>query len=101
MDGRPITIRETVNAAKDKIGAKDLKGVLKDATKLVVAKGKKVVTIDLPKDKPTAAEIAQGHAGAYGQSPRAQCALGQKGLGGFFPPRSTKSSWADLSGASA
>jgi arsenate reductase-like glutaredoxin family protein len=83
MDGRPITIRETVNAAKDKIGAKDLKGVLKDATKLVVAKGKKVVTIDLPKDKPTAAEIAKAMLGPTGNLRAPTVRLGKKVLGGF------------------
>ncbi|HIG86841.1 MAG TPA: hypothetical protein EYQ25_07355 [Planctomycetes bacterium] len=83
MDGRPLTIRETVNAAKDKIGAKDLKGVLKDATKLVVAKGKKVMTFDLVRQKMTGAELAKVMLGPTGNLRAPTMRLGKKVLVGF------------------
>jgi arsenate reductase-like glutaredoxin family protein len=83
MDGRPLTIRETVNAAKDKIGAKDLKGVLKDATKLVVAKGKKVMTFDLARQKMTSAQLAKVMLGPTGNLRAPTMRLGKKVLVGF------------------
>ena len=41
-----------VNAAKERYGEKDLMGVLGDATRVIVAKGKKVLEFDLRNDPP-------------------------------------------------
>ena len=78
-----MTVRETVNATKERIGAKDLKGVLKDATKLIVAKGKKVNTFDLVKDKPSAAALAKVMLGPTGNLRAPTLRLGKKVLVGF------------------
>lgn len=83
MSGRPLTVRETVNATKERIGAKDLKGVLKDATKLIVVKGKKVNTFDLVKDKPSAAALAKVMLGPTGNLRAPTLRLGKKVLVGF------------------
>ena len=37
-----MTVRETVNASKDRYGERDLMKVLGDATRVIVAKGKKI-----------------------------------------------------------
>lgn len=39
-----------MNAAKDRMGPDDALGFVREHNKLVVAKGKKVVTVDLKKD---------------------------------------------------
>jgi len=39
-----------VNAAKERFGIRDLKKVFDGASKVVVAKGKKIVEVDLKKD---------------------------------------------------
>lgn len=83
MSGRALTIRETVNATKERIGAKDLKGVLLDATKLVVVKGKKVSAFDLAKDKLSAAELAKVMLGPTGNLRAPTMRLGKKVLVGF------------------
>lgn len=43
---------ETVNASKDRIGAKDALKLLDGVRKLVVAKGNKVVSFDLARNRP-------------------------------------------------
>lgn len=43
MEGRDVTVRETVDAKKERYGADDLESLFGDATKLIVAKGKKVL----------------------------------------------------------
>ena len=45
-----MTVRETVNATKERYGEADLAKLFGDASKVVVAKGKKVTTFDLKKD---------------------------------------------------
>lgn len=59
MEGRPLTVRETVNAAKTRIGAKDLAAVLEGVTRIHAAKGKKITTLDLAKDKPSRAQLEE------------------------------------------
>ncbi len=45
-------MNETVNASKEKIGAKDALKLLDGVRKLVVSKGKKTETFDLAKNRP-------------------------------------------------
>ena len=59
-----MTVRETVDAKKTRFGKTDLKALFADATKLVVAKGKKVQEFDPAKD--TAADIAAAALGPSG-----------------------------------
>ena len=59
-----MTVRETVDAKKERYGEADLKALFKGATKLVVAKGKKVVTFDPAKD--AFADIAKAALGPSG-----------------------------------
>lgn len=42
-----MTVRETVNATKERFGTADLPRLLDGASKIVAAKGKKVVAFDL------------------------------------------------------
>ena len=45
-----MTVRETVNAQKERFGPKDLDALFDGANKIVVAKGKKVLTFAPGKD---------------------------------------------------
>jgi arsenate reductase-like glutaredoxin family protein len=56
--GTSPTVRETVNASKERYGRADLSKLFADASKVVVAKGKKVHTFDMKKDAPSAADLA-------------------------------------------
>ncbi|GAB4136165.1 MAG: hypothetical protein Tsb009_03110 [Planctomycetaceae bacterium] len=49
---REITPKEIVNATKEKKGADEALALAREASKIVVARGKKVVTFDMKKDKP-------------------------------------------------
>ena len=53
-----MTVRETVNASKERFGKADLKRLFADASKVHVAKGKKRVEFDLRKDPPAPADLA-------------------------------------------
>ena len=59
-----MTVRETVSATKQRYGKSDLKELFAGASKIVVARGKKVLTLDPEKD-PTAdiAEVVLGPTG--------------------------------------
>ncbi|NNF05497.1 MAG: hypothetical protein HKN21_01930 [Candidatus Eisenbacteria bacterium] len=61
-----VTVRETVNASKEKFGPKDLAKVFEDATKVIVAKGKKVVTFDMKKVSTKDAEFQKAVIGPSG-----------------------------------
>jgi hypothetical protein len=47
-----VTVKETVNATKDRKGPDDALALAKAASKVIVARGKKVVTFDMKKDPP-------------------------------------------------
>ena len=47
-----VTVKETVNAAKEKMGADEALELAANASKIIVARGKKVVTFDMKKDRP-------------------------------------------------
>ena len=85
MEDKPLTVRETVNAAKDRIGEQDLKEVLEGVTRVVAAKGKKVVEYDLAKDKPSMAELAKVMLGPTGNLRAPTIRAGKKLLVGFNP----------------
>jgi hypothetical protein len=61
-----VTVRETVNASKDRYGERDLMKVLGDATRVIVAKGKKVLEFDLKNDPPKKADLVKACLGPSG-----------------------------------
>jgi arsenate reductase-like glutaredoxin family protein len=74
-----------VNAAQQRYGASDLSEVLGDARTLVVAKGKQVLTFDLARDAPSAAELARVMLGPTGNLRAPTARVGKQVLVGFSP----------------
>ena len=54
-----VETREEVNAKKTTLKREDALALVKEADKVYVAKGKKVVYFDLKKDKPSDVELAK------------------------------------------
>ena len=54
-----MTVRETVNAAKERIGEAALAELFDGARKVTAAKGKKVVVLDLAKDADAMERLAE------------------------------------------
>jgi arsenate reductase-like glutaredoxin family protein len=82
LEGR-ATVRETVNASKQRFGADDLGGVLEGASELIVAKGKKVVRVMLAKDELSVEELAKLMLGPTGNLRAPTARVGKKLLIGF------------------
>ncbi len=78
-----MTVRETVNATKERYGKSDLKALFADASKVVVAKGKKVVEFDLKKAPPTSAELEKVVLGPTGNLRAPAIRTGKTWLIGF------------------
>ena len=83
LEARDVTVRETVNASKDRYGKSDLKQLLAEASKVVVAKGKKVVTFDMKQDAPSANELAKVVLGPTGNLRAPAARVGKTWLIGF------------------
>ncbi len=47
-----VTVKETVNATKERIGSDAALELARTVSKIIVARGKKVVTFDMKKDPP-------------------------------------------------
>ncbi|MCA9001824.1 MAG: hypothetical protein KDB61_07870 [Planctomycetes bacterium] len=82
MEDRSATVRETVDAKKQRYGAQDLGSVLDGVRHLVVAKGKKVLTFDLQKD-PDMESIEKAVIGPSGNLRAPTLRLGKRMLVGF------------------
>ena len=54
MSKTPLTTVEQIDARKTKMSAEDALALAKQVDRIVAAKGSKVVTLDLKKDKPNA-----------------------------------------------
>ena len=80
-----MTVRETVNASKERFGEKDLMGVLGDATRVVVAKGKKLVEFDLKSDPPAEADLVKACLGPSGNLRAPAIRKGKTWMIGFHP----------------
>jgi arsenate reductase-like glutaredoxin family protein len=52
LNRRQIGVKETVNAAKVRFEPKDALKMAREASRIVVAKGKKVVTFDMKREPP-------------------------------------------------
>ena len=80
-----MTVRETVNAAKERYGEKDLMKVLGDATSVVVAKGKRVLEFDLKNDPPKKSELVKACLGPSGNLRAPAIRKGKTWMIGFHP----------------
>ena len=78
-----MTVRETVNATKERFGPDDLDELFEGATKVVVAKGKKVRVFDLKKDPPDPEEFAGAVLGPSGNLRAPAIRTGNSWLIGF------------------
>ena len=74
-----------MNASKERFGKGALKGLFGDASEIVVAKGKKVVTFDMKKDPPSAADLAAHVLGPTGNLRAPAIRMGKRWLIGFNP----------------
>ena len=54
-----MTVRETVNATKERFGAKDLAKLFDGSSKVVAAKGKKIVDFSLKDTAPDDADLVK------------------------------------------
>lgn len=54
---KSVQITTTVDAKKERLGPKDALELARAASEIFVAKGKKVVHVDIEKDKPADAEL--------------------------------------------
>ena len=80
-----MTVRETVNATKQRYGDRDLLKVLGDATRVIVAKGKKVVEFDLKNDPPKKADLVKACLGPSGNLRAPAIRKGKTWMIGFHP----------------
>ncbi len=80
-----MTVRETINSAKQRFGAKDLAALFAGATKLVVAKGKQVVEHDLKREPLGAEELAELVLGPTGNLRAPSVRVGKTWYVGFHP----------------
>ena len=78
-----MTIREMVDAKKERFGERDLKQVFAGASKLVAMKGKKVQTFDLAKEGPPNTELTKAVLGPSGNLRAPSMRLGKTWLVGF------------------
>ncbi len=78
-----MTVRETVNATKQKFGQTDLEDLFAGASRVLVAKGKKVVTFDMKKTKPGEPEFAAAVLGPTGNLRAPAIRTGKTWLIGF------------------
>jgi len=78
-----VTVRETVNAAKERIGAADLAELFDGSRKVTAAKGKKVVVLDLAKDPEAQEQLASIALGPTGNLRAPSARIGKNWLIGF------------------
>ena len=81
--GRDATIREMVNASKERFGPKDLDAVLGDVRHVIVAKGKKILRFDLSKDDLDEEALQKAMIGPSGNLRAPTIRVGKKMLVGF------------------
>jgi hypothetical protein len=78
-----VTVRETVNASKERIGAADLDRVFAGASRIVVAKGKKVEVFEPGKKDFDAAAMRDAVLGPTGNLRAPAVRMGKTWLVGF------------------
>ncbi len=80
---RDVKTVEQVDARKERMGAKDALALLDGMSKLLVAKGKKVTSIDLKKDRPDDQSIVDMMLGPTGNLRAPTMKVGKTVLVGF------------------
>ncbi len=83
MAERGATVRETVDARKAPIGRAAALALVRKAKRLVVAKGKKIVEVDLAREKPSDAELTALVIGPTGNLRAPTLRLGDRLMIGF------------------
>ncbi len=78
-----MTVRETVNASKERFGADALPQVFEGASKVIVAKGKKVLSFDLKKASPADEDFVKAVLGPSGNLRAPAIRTGKSWLVGF------------------
>lgn len=78
-----MTASETADATKERRGQKEALALARAADQVVVAKGKKLVTFDMKKDRPDDATLAAHLLGPTGNLRAPTIRLGQTLLVGF------------------
>ena len=78
-----MTVRETVDASKQRYGVKDLGSVFDGASKVVVAKGKKTLAFDMKKASPTDEDFVKAVLGPSGNLRAPTARIGKQWLVGF------------------
>lgn len=72
-----------MNASKERFGKGDLKQLFADASKVVVAKGKKTLEFDMKKDPPAQVDFAKAVLGPSGNLRAPAIRTGKSWLVGF------------------
>jgi len=80
-----VTVRETVNASKQRYGPEDLAGLFGEAGKVVVAKGKKVLTFDMKSTATSDPDFLKAVIGPSGYLRAPTIRTGKTMLVGFHP----------------
>lgn len=88
-----MTVKEQIIANKVKLGKKDALKLAKGVSKVVVAKGKKILTFDMKKDPPADAELLAAMLGPTGNLRAPTLRKGKTLLVGFH-----EEAFADLFG---
>jgi len=78
-----VAVRETVNATKERFGEQNLKALFAGASKVVVGKGKRVLTFDLGKGSANDPDFVAAVLGPTGNLRAPTARVGKNWLVGF------------------
>ncbi|MFQ5807039.1 MAG: ArsC family (seleno)protein [Phycisphaerae bacterium] len=80
---KDIRVKEQIEASKNKLGRANALRLARQASKIIVAKGKKVVTFDMKKDRPDRATLLRYLLGPTGHLRAPTIMTGKTLLVGF------------------
>jgi hypothetical protein len=83
LEGRPITIREVVDARVRRFGSSDLEGLFDGARRIVALRGKKVVDLDMKNGAPDREALEKAVLGPRGNLRAPALRLGKTWVIGF------------------
>jgi hypothetical protein len=83
LEGRPITIRELVDARKQRLGSEDLARLAEGARRIVSLRGKRVVDLDLTSTAVDRVELEKSVLGPSGNMRAPALRLGKTWIVGF------------------
>ena len=78
-----MKVKEQVDAKKVRLGLDEALALAEKASKVIVARGKKLVEHDMKKDRPSDEELAKGIMGPSGNLRAPTLLVGKKMLVGF------------------